>query len=106
MTLPEVLLWRLLKLRPHGLKFRRQHPIGPYVVDFYAPAVKLAIETDGVVHDRGDAPARDMRRDHWLNEQGITMLRIAARDVLSSPEAAAEAIVGAVQAGTHPSITR
>ena len=51
MSLPEVLLWRELRLRPGGYKFRRQHPAGPYVLDFYCAALGLAIEVDGMAHD-------------------------------------------------------
>lgn len=44
LSLPETLLWRLLKGQPQGIKIRRQHPIGPYILDFYAPSAKLGIE--------------------------------------------------------------
>ena len=45
MTLPEGLLWQVLRSRPEGFKFRRQHPIGRCIVDFYCPAAKLAVES-------------------------------------------------------------
>ena len=48
MTRPEVLLWQVLRERPNGLRFRRQHPVGPFVLDFYCPAARLAIEVDGM----------------------------------------------------------
>ena len=70
-TLPEGLLWQRLRLRPQGLKFRRQHPFGPFVVDFYCPAVKLVVEVDGDSHDLGARPALDAARDRWLLEQGF-----------------------------------
>ncbi|MFE8584846.1 endonuclease domain-containing protein [Sphingomonas sp. NCPPB 2930] len=82
MTLPEVLLWRVLRERPEGLRFRRQHPAGAYVLDFYCPAARLAVEVDGEAHERGDRPERDARRDAFLGEHGVAVLRIAARDVL------------------------
>jgi len=51
MTLPEVVLWQHLRGRHFsGPRFRRQHPAGPYVLDFYCPAAKLAVEIDGYVH--------------------------------------------------------
>jgi very-short-patch-repair endonuclease len=87
MTLPEVRLWVILRERPGGLRFRRQHPMGRYVLDFYCPQARLAIEVDGIAHDMGDAPARDAVRDAWLAGQGIATLRLAARDVLEEPEA-------------------
>jgi very-short-patch-repair endonuclease len=100
MTLPEVLIWRLLQDRPEGLKFRRQHPVGPYVLDFYAPAARLAIEIDGIVHAMGDRPERDAIRDEFLEQRRIGVVRIAADEVLRSVEEAAVAIVGACRAVT------
>ena len=87
MTLPEVLLWRHLRTRPHGFKFRRQHPLGAYVVDFYCHETALAIEIDGIAHDMGDNPARDERRDQWLAGQGVRTLRVPAADVLGDMDA-------------------
>jgi very-short-patch-repair endonuclease len=82
MTFPEFLLWRELKqLRP-TLKFRRQHPAGAYVLDFYCHQARLAVEVDGEVHDRGDRPARDMERDAHFAARGILTLRLSAKSVL------------------------
>src|SRR5690606_33053070 len=94
MSLPEGALWQVLRTRPGGLKFRRQHPMGPFVLDFYCPAAKLAIEVDGAAHDMGDNPERDARRDAWLKEKGIRTLRVTAADVLEDREAAVR-MVGA-----------
>ena len=93
MSLPEVLLWRLLRARPHGLKFRRQHPAGPYVLDFYCEAAKLAIEVDGALHGMGDLPVRDAARDRWLLEAGIETFRVRAKDVLENEDGVMTAIV-------------
>jgi very-short-patch-repair endonuclease len=93
MSLPEVLLWRLLRDRPDDVKFRRQHPIGAYVLDFYCAEAKVCVEIDGVSHDMGDMPARDELRDDRLRQYGIDVVRIPAADVLRSPEDVAEAIV-------------
>ena len=82
MTLPEVILWHWLRQRPDGLKFRRQHPTGPYVLDFFCSDARLAIEVDGEAHSRGDRPQRDGARDRWLKAAGIDTLRIAATDLL------------------------
>lgn len=98
MSLPEVLLWQSLRQRPGGLKIRRQHPIGAYVVDFYVPKRKLAIEIDGSAHDMGDRPARDERRNAWLTNRGFRLLRISAKEVLADPAAVADAIVRHCQA--------
>ena len=85
MSLPEVLLWKALKSAAPGLHFRKQHPLGPYVLDFYCDAAKLAVEVDGMAHGTADRPARDDRRDAWLADKGVRTLRIAAREVLRSP---------------------
>ena len=78
MPLPEVILWHWLRQRPDGLKFRRQHPTGPYVLDFFCSDARLAIEVDGEAHSRGDRPSRDAARDEWLEAAGIHTLRIPA----------------------------
>ena len=93
LSLPEVLLWRLLKGSPDGVHFRSQHPIGPCILDFYCAKAKVAIEVDGIVHDMGDRPERDAQRDTWLREQGIEVVRLPATEVLHSPEAVAEMLV-------------
>jgi very-short-patch-repair endonuclease len=93
MSLPEALLWKLLRRAPSGVAFRRQHPIGPYVLDFYCPIAKLAIEVDGFAHDTGDRRARDERRMEWLNKQGIQVVRIPAKDVLRDPSEVADAMI-------------
>jgi very-short-patch-repair endonuclease len=93
MTLPEVLLWRILRQSPHGLKFRRQHPAGPYVLDFYCPSAKLGVEIDGIAHDMGNRPRYDERRDAFLQERGVEVVRLPAVEVLKSIDKAADAIV-------------
>ena len=87
MSLPEVLLWRVLRTRPNGLKFRRQHASGPYILDFFCSDARLAIEVDGEAHAGGNRPALDEARDAYFLGAGIHTLRIAARDVLGNFEA-------------------
>jgi very-short-patch-repair endonuclease len=83
LSLPEVILWDCLRARRlEGLRFRRQHPVGPYVLDFFCPDGQLAVEVDGAQHDLPGQMAHDQRRDAWLGEQGIRVMRIAASDVL------------------------
>ncbi|WP_405029578.1 endonuclease domain-containing protein, partial [Novosphingobium sp.] len=65
LSLSEALLWGLLKGSPNGVHFRSQHPIGDYVLDFYCAKAKVAFEIDGIVHDIGDQPEHDARRDAW-----------------------------------------
>ena len=87
MDLPEVLLWNRLRRRQlGGLHFRRQHPLGNYIIDFYCDEAKLAVEVDGYSHDVANRPERDQRRDAWMAGQGVTTLRIPARDVLKAME--------------------
>ena len=93
MSLPEVLLWRDLRAGPADLKFRRQHPTGPYSLDFYCGDARLAIEVDGEAHGRGDRPQRDRARDAWLERAGIETMRIPARDVLHDLDAVLRGIV-------------
>ncbi len=98
MSLPEVLLWQALRKRPDGAKFRRQHPAGIYVLDFYCDELRLAVEVDGEAHGRGDRPARDKVRDAWLETQGVTVLRVPAVDVLRDLDAVVGGIVARVRA--------
>ena len=79
---PEIILWQWLRERPEGLKFRRQHPIGPYVLDFYCASVRLTVEIDGSFHDGAAQVAHDERRDAWLGTQRVRVLRMKAADVL------------------------
>ena len=89
----EVRLWRVLRQRPDGLQFRRQHPFGPFVFDFFCKAAGVAIEIDGRAHDLGDNPARDRRRDAWVRERGVETLRIAAEDVRTNLDGVVRHIV-------------
>lgn len=63
------------------------------MLDFYCARAHLAIEIDGVSHDMGNRPQRDMRRDAWLKEQGITVMHIPATDLTNKIDEAADAIV-------------
>jgi very-short-patch-repair endonuclease len=94
-NLPEVLLWRELRKRPGGHKFRRQHPISDCVLDFVCLDRRLAIEVDGAAHGLGDRPERDERRDAYLRERGFKVLRIPAVDVLRDLDGILLAIVAA-----------
>ncbi len=93
MSLPEILLWSELRGgRLGGLKFRRQHPFGPYVLDFYCAEKRLAVEVDGEAHTHENRPEQDRIRDQRLAENGVITLRIPARDVLQSVDSAIAAI--------------
>ena len=92
MSLPEALLWQRLRMRPSGLKFRRQHDAGKYVLDFYCHEVRLIVEVDGIAHEMGDRPERDEQRDVEFTAKGFEVVRIPASDVLRDPDEIAEAI--------------
>jgi len=93
MTLPEVLLWRVLRSRPAGIKFRRQHPCGRFILDFYCSDARLAVEIDGEAHDRDDRPQHDVERDRWLEAHGVATLHIPAREVFEDLDAVVTYIV-------------
>ena len=93
MSLPEILLWNLLRGQPQGVKFRRQHPSGELGIDFYCSDANLVIEIDGISHDMGDRPMRDIRRDAWLKSEGLDTVRIPAADVLKDVVSVADSIV-------------
>jgi very-short-patch-repair endonuclease len=94
MSLPEVLLWLGLKARRlEGLHFLKQHPIGPYVLDFYCDEAKLAVEVDGGSHSFDDQLRLDATRDDWMAGQGIRTLRIPAVEVLECVDGALSTIL-------------
>ncbi len=85
-TPPEQLLWLALRNEQiGGLKFRRQHPVGPYVVDFYCRSVNLAVEIDGMSHD--DKMLQDATRTKYLEGQGLRILRVTNEDVMRDLDA-------------------
>jgi very-short-patch-repair endonuclease len=87
----ERLLWRHLATKQsHGYRFRRQQPIGPYVVDFVCLARKLVIELDGQHHSGPEG--RDGRRDEWLRRHGYTVLRFTNLQVKQDIESVLETI--------------
>jgi very-short-patch-repair endonuclease len=90
-TPPEQILWSILRgRRLAGLKFRRQEPIGPYIVDFCCRQLKLIVELDGMSHfETGD---RDEVRTRWLEEQGYRVFRVTNWDVNEDLEAVARGI--------------
>ena len=93
LTGPEVGLWGHLRNRQlGGFRFRRQHPIGPYILDFYCPQARLAVEIDGSAHGHPDQIRHDARRDEWLATKGVRTLRIPS-SWTKSPSAVLEIIL-------------
>jgi len=88
MTDAEYVLWLHLRRKQIlDIQFYRQRPIGPYIVDFLAPAVKLVVEVDGSQHLQDDGLRSDAEREQFLNGQGLTVLRFDNRQVLLEPDA-------------------
>ena len=97
MTKSETILWQALRAgRLGGRKFRRQHPVGTYVLDFYCDAARLAVEVDGGVHEWEDRQLSDAVRDAWLAQRGVRTLRLPARLVEENTPRALEMIVEAL----------
>ena len=87
LTSAEASLWNLLKARQvSGYKFRRQHSIGKYIVDFCCPKGMLIIELDGSVHGEYHQIAKDEFRDTYLKNLGFTVLRFENKRVFQDPE--------------------
>jgi len=82
MSEPEVMLWSRLRGRsPERPTFRRQHPFGSIILDFYCPSARLAVEVDGSTHWDDAAQAKDEARDRWLATQGVSVMRIPASQI-------------------------
>ena len=89
----EAALWRRLKAKRFGsFKFRRQHPCGPYILDFYCPQMQLAIELDGGQHFTPQAQAYDERRTAFLCSHGISVLRFPTDLIFREPDAVIDVI--------------
>lgn len=99
----ETLLWQQLRNRRlHGLKFRRQHPWPPYVLDFYCVALRLAVELDGGQHFSVEGLRHDQLRSDYLRAQGIRLIRFSNLEVLQAlPDVLAEILRQAL--GPSPS---
>jgi very-short-patch-repair endonuclease len=94
----ERMLWRRLRNRNFAdHKFRRQHPIGDYILDFYCPEKRLAVELDGGGHSYFSKQEHDQLRDHFLAEQGIRVLRFYNCDVRENLDGVLEAIWTALE---------
>jgi very-short-patch-repair endonuclease len=93
-TPSEQVLWQAIRGGRLGVSFRRQVPIGSYIVDFLAPRERLVVEVDGGYHtERGSA---DQRRQRWLERQGYRVVRVSAATVLQETAAAVQAIAQAL----------
>jgi very-short-patch-repair endonuclease len=93
----EMNLWQKLRNRQLGVDFRRQHPTGPYILDFYCASLCLAIELDGGQHNEHANERRDSKRDAWLAGRSVKTLRFWNSDVIGNLSGVLEAIKTAIE---------
>lgn len=94
MTEAEELFWsRVRNKQLDGLRVKRQYGLGPYILDFYIPKYKLAIELDGGVHSIELVIRKDQNKNAFLNENGISVLRLENEIVLKNIEAALKKVI-------------
>jgi len=110
MTGQETRLWSRLRARQlQGLKFRRQHGIGPYIVDFYCPEQSLVIEVDGDSHADADQIVKDQRRDRYFQSLGLRVIRYINDDILNNLDGVLEDLAERLSSGAtspRPSLRR
>lgn len=97
MTPQEKVLWSRLRRKKLGVKFRRQHGIGPYIVDFYCPERNLVVEVDGSQHLNGDQARHDKARSRYLKGNGLEILRFWNADINTNLEGVILKIQSAVE---------
>ena len=85
-------------MKTYGVQFKRQYPLGTYIVDFYCYTAKLIVELDGSQHCEPEAIAYDKRRTSFLQEQGYLVLRFSNRDVMQQFRSVCNTIDAAVKA--------
>ena len=102
MTSTEKVLWSCLRANQLGVKFRKQHPIGPYITDFYARDVGLIVEVDGDTHFTPEAKSYDSIRTDYLHQLGLTVLRFTNLEILRQLDGVIKQIYRTVQT-VHPS---
>ena len=92
-------LWALLRSRNlDGYKFRRQHPVAPYILDFYCAEAHLAVEVDGSQHYTAEGRAADAERTGYLEACGFRLLRVTNLDVRTNADGVLGAILRALEA--------
>jgi very-short-patch-repair endonuclease len=97
MTEAEVILWQILRNKQIGFKFRRQFGIGPFIVDFYCPRLKLVIELDGEVHTILKQRQKDKVRQEFLENYGRYVKRYWNSDILNSANSTVDEIYNLCQ---------
>ena len=102
MTDAEKILWGYLKTKPNGFKFRRQHPLGIYIADFYCHKLKLVIELDGSIHDDERVKENDAIRQQRIEEDGLHVIRFKNSEILKDIENVLKAIDEKCKDMLHP----
>lgn len=92
-TKAEEILWWHLRRKSFGIKFKRQHSIGGYILDFYCPQKKLIIELDGEIHNTREAKEYDEVRDKYFRELDYKILRFKNAEVENNFEMVLEKII-------------
>jgi very-short-patch-repair endonuclease len=93
MSNAEVILWsRIRRKQVHGVTFRRQHPIGPFIADFACWEARLVIEVDGPTHISDEAKLKDKHRTHFLHQAGWEVIRVWNNDVYNNLHGVMDAI--------------
>jgi len=93
MPKPEEVLWQRIRRKQLGVKFRRQHGIGRYIVDFYCPELNLVIEIDGDSHFSTEGKEKDTIRVAFMEALGIEVLRFTNEEVMNQTESVLERIM-------------
>ena len=103
-TAAEQALWRVVRNRRlAGVKFRRQHPFGPYILDCYCPAARLVVEVDGDSHADDEAKRRDLERTEYLKRRGLLVLRFWNVELAEDEEAVIDRILSeCTRRANHP----
>jgi len=96
-TNSEVQLWKCLRKKQLGYDFHRQKPIGNYIVDFYCPCLKLAIELDGYSHQFDKTRKKDKDKEEYLTKLGIKVLRFTDEQVLNNTDGVLKEIAKAIR---------
>ena len=105
MTAPELVLWERLRYSKARIKFRRQYTFGNYILDFYSPAIKLAIEIDGESHFiDSKAQNQDLIRDNFLKKNNLTILRFTNSEIMRNLEGCLEKIGKTVDSCKSPTL--
>src|SRR5438045_4817898 len=104
MTPAEEIIWKAIHINEWKLKFRRQHPIANYVVDFYCHALKLVIEIDSSIHEVDEVKRNDAYRQQHLQELGLNVLRISNEEIFKNKKNILEIIKQKVNELKNPSL--